>query len=361
MELPAGGQAEAILGRAQVTGEEARLRELSGKSGAHTRDDLARTAREFESVFLDILMRAMRGTVPQSDLLGTGGGNRIYRQLHDSEMAKTMASTGGGLGIARLLEQQFAEQFAAEEDEAGLMPQSGPATASRGLPTPLALDRYRQGQRSVVAPAIRVSDLGELPAAPPTPVPTVAVSSQLVPNATSSTAATTAAAIEVRPPRPALVPTDRRLLAAPLAAAEADTVRQFGTDIDRAAKAAGLDPRLVLAVVMEESGGDPAARSPAGARGLMQLMPGTARDLGVQDPADPAANLGGGARYLAEQLERFDGRLDLALAAYNAGPGNVARAGGRVPAFSETRRYVERVTGRYERLCGGTELDTGRQ
>ncbi|MBK7189329.1 MAG: lytic transglycosylase domain-containing protein [bacterium] len=158
-----------------------------------------------------------------------------------------------------------------------------------------------------------------------------------------------------------MLPTDRRLAEAPLGTAEADTVRRFGPAIDKAAAAAGLDPRLVLAVVMEESGGDPSARSAAGARGLMQLMPGTARDLGVANPADPATNLGGGARYLAAQLERYDGRLDLALAAYNAGPGNVDKAGGRVPAFRETRNYVSRVMDRYARLRTGTELDTGQR
>jgi soluble lytic murein transglycosylase-like protein len=158
-----------------------------------------------------------------------------------------------------------------------------------------------------------------------------------------------------------LVPSDRRLADAPLVAAEADTVRRFGPAIDKAATGSGLDPRLVLAVVMEESGGDPAARSTAGARGLMQLMPGTARDLGVRNTLDPAANLDGGARYLAAQLDRFEGRLDLALAAYNSGPGNVDRAGGRVPHFTETRNYVDRVLERYNRLRSGTDLDTGQR
>ena len=114
----------------------------------------------------------------------------------------------------------------------------------------------------------------------------------------------------------------------------------FLDDIRRAADAAGVDPRLVAAVAWTESGFRPDAVSSAGARGLMQLMPATARGLGV-DPRDPTQNLEGGARYLAQQLQRF-GRTDLALAAYNAGPGNVARHGG-IPPFAETRAYVERV------------------
>jgi soluble lytic murein transglycosylase-like protein len=166
---------------------------------------------------------------------------------------------------------------------------------------------------------------------------------------------------DAAPVRVGLVPTDLRLSDSGLVAAEADTVARFGAHIEKSAAAAGLDPRLVLAVVMEESGGNPSARSPVGARGLMQLMPGTARQLGVHNALDPAANLAGGSRYLSEQLERFDGRLDLALAAYNAGPGAVDRAGGRVPGFRETRGYVQRVMARYERIKGGTELDTGQR
>ena len=105
-----------------------------------------------------------------------------------------------------------------------------------------------------------------------------------------------------------------------------------------------LSPTLIEALVWQESRWRANAVSPVGARGLAPLRPGTARDLGV-DPDDPFANLEGGARYLREQLDRFDGDLEKALAAYNAGPGRVIRAGG-VPRIRETQLYVAAIMGR---------------
>ena len=105
-----------------------------------------------------------------------------------------------------------------------------------------------------------------------------------------------------------------------------------------------LSPALIEALVWQESRWRPNAISPAGARGLAQLMPGTARDLGV-NPDDPFANLEGGARYLREQLDRFDGDIEKALAAYNAGPGRVIAANG-IPRIRETQTYVSSVMGR---------------
>lgn len=104
----------------------------------------------------------------------------------------------------------------------------------------------------------------------------------------------------------------------------------------------GLPPGLLAAVAQAESGGDARAVSPAGARGLMQIMPGTARDLGV-DPMDPAQAVDGAARLLARHLQKYDGSVPLALAAYNAGPGNVDRYDG-VPPFKETQNYVRKIT-----------------
>ena len=105
-----------------------------------------------------------------------------------------------------------------------------------------------------------------------------------------------------------------------------------------------LSPSLIEALVWQESRWNPAATSPKGAHGLAQLMPGTARQLGV-DPRDPTANLEGGARYLRQQIDRFGGDIEKALAAYNAGPGRVEKAGG-VPNIPETRAYVAAILGR---------------
>ena len=118
--------------------------------------------------------------------------------------------------------------------------------------------------------------------------------------------------------------------------------------INAAAAGAGIEGRLLAALVWTESTFNQAAISPAGAIGLAQLMPGTAASLGV-DPYDPIQNLQGGARYLRIQLEAF-GRIDLALAAYNAGPGRVAAAGNEVPDIVETQLYVLRVLDRWESL-----------
>lgn len=119
----------------------------------------------------------------------------------------------------------------------------------------------------------------------------------------------------------------------------------------RGAIAAGVDPALVAAVAKTESGFDPRATSATGAGGLMQLMPATAKSLGVADPYDPVQNVRGGAVYLHRLLERFHASVPLAVAAYNAGPGAVEHYGG-IPPFDETREYVRRVMAAY-RAGGG--------
>jgi len=117
--------------------------------------------------------------------------------------------------------------------------------------------------------------------------------------------------------------------------------------IDRHSADQSIDPKLVQAVIQVESGFNHRARSHKGAMGLMQLMPGTAKQLRVSDPYDPDENVRGGTQYLRQMIDRFSGRLDLAVAAYNAGPGAVERHNG-IPPYRETRDYVKRVLSLYQ-------------
>ncbi|HZI60546.1 MAG TPA: lytic transglycosylase domain-containing protein [Pyrinomonadaceae bacterium] len=110
-----------------------------------------------------------------------------------------------------------------------------------------------------------------------------------------------------------------------------------------------VDPYLIFLVMEQESHFNTHAVSPKGARGLMQLMPGTAARFGVRRSHDPAQNISGGTRYLRELLNRFNNRVDLVLASYNAGEGAVAKFGNRVPPYSETRNYVKKISYRYKR------------
>jgi soluble lytic murein transglycosylase-like protein len=125
--------------------------------------------------------------------------------------------------------------------------------------------------------------------------------------------------------------------------------------IARIAPQYGLDPQLVLAIMRQESRFRTDARSPKNARGLMQFIPTTAASYGISDPHDPEQAINGGCRYLVKLIKQYQGRVDLVLAAYNAGEGNVAKYGG-IPPFNETKLYVLAVLSNYQRARAITAL-----
>ena len=127
-------------------------------------------------------------------------------------------------------------------------------------------------------------------------------------------------------------------------------VQRYSPIIEGASRAYGVDTALVHAVISAESAYNPYATSRAGARGIMQLMPDTAKRYGVRNVMDPADNIHGGVRYLRDLLTMFHGNIELAVAAYNAGENAVIRYGNKIPPFAETVHYVPKVLGFYRRF-----------
>lgn len=260
---------------------------------------LKKATQEFESFFVYQMLKTMRSTVPEDGLGGDAPmsgslGKDTFTDLFDMEISRNV-SFGGGNSISDLLyrsmEKLIDARFETVNPDVELNPlqepEPGPIELERSEPTPLP-DRE---------PAFHRIERADYPL----------------------------------PLRTVFSPVNNDPITA-----------RFGDMIESAAQETELDSALISSVIRVESGGNPNAVSPTGAKGLMQLMDSTAQDLEVGDAFDPRENIRAGSRYLRKMLDRF-GDVDLALAAYNAGPGNVEKHGG-LPPFKETREYVQRVT-----------------
>ncbi len=230
-------------------------------------------AREFESLFVSMMLRSMRRTVQRSELLPESMGEKMYRSMLDDEYAR-MISKEASLGLSDLI-----------------------------------LNEIQKSEN----PESAVHELNRLGA-------NRAMFSQA----------------QFRPNIPTGGNVEQR-------------VARWRNIIEDAAAQYGMDPELITAVVAQESAGEPYAVSRAGARGLMQLMPATARDLNVRNIFNPRENILAGTRYLRRMLDRF-GEVKLALASYNAGPNAVEKYKG-IPPYAETQDYVEKVLARRERAA----------
>jgi soluble lytic murein transglycosylase-like protein len=281
---------------------------IPGQTTVRDEAALRQVAKQFESLFMNQLMKSMRETVPMSDLIDNQGEIRYYRQMLDEEMSKHMANSPGGLGIADSIVDQYKAYLPKPEevDEAEPL-QAADQSADTRLRLQKAMAAYGEAGSTTSHKQAPAEIIGPLPA-------------------------------------------DIQDRAAAAGTAVADTLRTYESEIMTASRESGMAPELLLAVIMQESGGNPTVESRAGAQGLMQLMPETAEELGVRDSFDPQDNVVGGARYLSWLHDRYQGDVDLMLAGYNAGPGNVDRAGKQIPPFDETINYVSKVKTLYNQL-----------
>lgn len=264
---------------------------------------LQKAAREFESFFILHMLRAMRSTIPKSDLLGGGLGQDVYTAMFDEELSREVAGSSPD-SLSELLYASLEKHLEASAGSVGEKTAEVETQLSRRSPVGNLRDK---------APGQVPS--GEMDKAPQ--------------------------ASETKSPPDVYAPT-----VTPRPKISGDPIlKEYGATIAKAARQFNVDPKLIYSVIHAESSGRADAISPKGAKGLMQLIDSTATDMGVADTLDPHQNIIGGTKYLRRLLDRYDGNVKLALAAYNAGPGAVSKYNG-VPPYRETRNYIEKVLGR---------------
>jgi len=254
---------------------------------------LWQASQDFESIFVSFLVKAMRQSVDRSGLVPVNQGEKIFQGMLDDEYAK-IVTRNGQLGLAEMIYQQMSTHVSDQEEDSSffLKSKNNPFTLSGQN----AVTRY-PGQEILGAYLKQKVD-------------------------------------------------EKRGLNSLLSEQirSADTTKMYKDLIEEAAQKYGLDEHLIRGIIQQESGGDRMAQSAKGAKGLMQLMDGTASAMGVRDPYDAKENIFGGTKYLHQLMNRYQNRVPMALAAYNAGPGNIEKHQG-IPPFPETLEYVKHVLG----------------
>lgn len=294
---------------------------------------LKKACQDFESIFIYYMLKSMRTSDSKSNLFGEGLGSDIFMQMFDQGLADKMAASGQ-LNIAGNMFSKYAAMVGGENIST---PQS---TKPAG------------GLNSVNHKEYTIAPQSNLTPAKPTSIETKPV----VPNPQSAIPETDnllppVAIIE--PKADATAVADKSLAISPATSKKVArykaVVEKYHDIITTAATANNVDPNLVKAVIMQESGGNPNAISSKGAKGLMQIMDGTAKMLGVTDPYDIKQNIEGGVKYLAGLINKFEGNIQKALAAYNAGPAAVQKYGG-IPPYDETADFVNSVMSHFNGL-----------
>jgi Rod binding domain-containing protein len=273
---------------------------------------LANAVREFQSFFVGYMLKSMRSSVPKSELGGEDFGGDTMEGMFDLELAKHI-SNHSSLGLAEMLykemtgEQLPAMPYSVSKNET-VRVSSKPIQDGSNIKQLLPVE-----EKKTIGPA------------------TLPVLKQEAVKQRSDSSMLKRSPDTVRPKQSQAVP---------------DTVSQrisgYSTIIREAADRHSVDENLLKAVIASESGGKANARSAKDAKGLMQLVDSTAADMGVKNVWNPRDNILGGAKYLRQLLDRFDGNLKLAVASYNAGPGAVEKHKG-VPPYKETKEYVSKV------------------
>jgi soluble lytic murein transglycosylase-like protein len=298
---------------------------------------LQKAVKDFEAIFMGMMMNSMRSTVPRDAASGESFGNDVMESLFDAEVAKRMAGRSN-LGLAEMLYRSITKEslsapdpvLPAEDSQRTSLaaPRSHAMHFVPGTPPAPAPEALHPDPAALAPVAAKASAMARSLAPPPTaPAPVAAKTSTMSPSLAPAPVAPSLA-----PPVPPKAPSPSTL----------DRIAAYENIIQEAARNHGVDSTMLKAVIAAESGGNRNAVSPKEAKGLMQLTDSTAGEMGVRNVWNPRDNIQGGARYLQSLIQRFPGDTESVIASYNAGPARVEKHGG-IPPIPETQAYVRRV------------------